>query len=154
MAGEPAISPERGTDRGHRSEQAHGAAGPCLGDRLADKGHGKGHHAGRAEAPRRPGNDQQPEQGRNTAQHRGRREQEDPVLVRAGRGLGAPPRALELRERVSQVVLDGQAVLHPAERLNLMRPVRTFTLRAREELVENFGPELIARAGAEAPGDR
>ena len=35
----------------------------------------------------------------------------DPLLVRAGRGLVPTPRALELRERVSQLVQGGNAVL-------------------------------------------
>ncbi len=78
----------------------------------------------------------------------------DPLLVRAGRGLVPTPRALELRERVSQLVQDGAAVLRPAEKLNLKRLVRTFTLRTSEGFVENFGPDLIARVGKEAPGVR
>lgn len=78
----------------------------------------------------------------------------DPLLVRAGRGLVATPRALELRERVGQLVQDGEAVLRPAEMLNLKQIVRTFTLRTREGFVENFGPDLIARVGREAPGVR
>ena len=78
----------------------------------------------------------------------------DPLLVRAGRGLVPTPRAVELRERVSQVVEEGQAVLRPAERLNLTQLVRTFTLRTSEGFVENFGPDLIALVGEEAPGVR
>jgi len=78
----------------------------------------------------------------------------DPLLVRAGRGLVPTPRALELRERVSQLVQDAEAVLRPAEKLDLKRLVRTFTIRAREGFVENFGAALIARVGAEAPGVR
>jgi DNA-binding transcriptional LysR family regulator len=78
----------------------------------------------------------------------------DPLLVRAGRGLVPTPRAIELRERVSQLVQDAQAVLRPAETLRLTQLVRTFTLRTSEGFVENFGPALIARIGAEAPGVR
>ncbi len=78
----------------------------------------------------------------------------DPLLVRAGRGLVPTPRALELRARVSQFVHDGAAVLRPAEKLNLKQLVRTFTLRTREGFAENFGPDLIARIGKEAPGVR
>jgi DNA-binding transcriptional LysR family regulator len=78
----------------------------------------------------------------------------DPLLVRAGRGLVPTPRALELRERVSQLVQEGEAVLRPAEALNLKQLVRTFTLRTSEGFVENFGPDLIARVGEEAPGVR
>ncbi|MEO8755359.1 MAG: LysR family transcriptional regulator [Casimicrobiaceae bacterium] len=78
----------------------------------------------------------------------------DPLLVRAGRGLVPTPRAVELRDRVSQLVDDGVAVLRPAAKLDLRRLVRTFTLRTSEGFVENFGPGLIARVGEEAPGVR
>jgi DNA-binding transcriptional LysR family regulator len=78
----------------------------------------------------------------------------DPLLVRAGRGLVPTPRALELRERVSQLVQNGKAVLRPAEKLNLKELVRTFTLRTSEGFVENFGADLIARISEEAPGVR
>jgi len=78
----------------------------------------------------------------------------DPLLVRAGRGLVPTRRALELRERVSELVQDGQAVLRPVDTLNLERLVRTFTLRTSEGFVESFGPGLIARVNKEAPGVR
>ncbi|MEO8195514.1 MAG: LysR family transcriptional regulator [Thermoanaerobaculia bacterium] len=78
----------------------------------------------------------------------------DPLLVRAGRGLVPTPRAVELRERVRRLVEDGEAVLRPAARLDLGRLVRTFTLRTREGFVENFGPDLLARVGEQAPGVR
>ena len=78
----------------------------------------------------------------------------DPLLVRAGRGLVPTPRALGLRECVSQLVQDGRAVLRPAEKLKLNQLVRTFTLRTSEGFVENFVPGLIARVGEEAPGVR
>ena len=78
----------------------------------------------------------------------------DPLLVRAGRGLVPTPRALELRERVSQLVLDTEAVLRPAEQPDLAQLVRTFTLRTSEGFVENFGAALIARVAAQAPGVR
>lgn len=78
----------------------------------------------------------------------------DPLLVRAGRGLVPTPRAIELREQVGRLVQDAQAVLRPAETLKLQQLARTFTLRTREGFVENFGPALLARVGAEAPGVR
>jgi DNA-binding transcriptional LysR family regulator len=76
----------------------------------------------------------------------------DPLLVRAGRGLVPTPRAAELRERVSQLVQESETVLCPVGKLEVHRLVRTFTLRTSEGFVENFGPALIARIGAEAPG--
>jgi DNA-binding transcriptional LysR family regulator len=78
----------------------------------------------------------------------------DPLLVRAGRGLVATPRALALREQVSQLVEDAEAVLRPAETPDLRQLVRTFTMRAREGFVANFGAQLVARVAAEAPGVR
>lgn len=78
----------------------------------------------------------------------------DPLLVRAGRGLVPTPRALQLRAQVSQLVQDAQAVLRPAEKLDLQRLVRTFTLRVSDGFTENFGPSLIARIHQEAPGVR
>jgi DNA-binding transcriptional LysR family regulator len=78
----------------------------------------------------------------------------DPLLVRAGRGLVPTPRALELRERVAQLVQDAEAVLRPAAQIDLKQLVRTFTLRSSEGFAENFGPALIARIGKEAPGVR
>jgi DNA-binding transcriptional LysR family regulator len=76
----------------------------------------------------------------------------DPLLVRAGRGLVPTPRAVELRERARTLVQDASAVLRPLEKLDLKRLVRTFTLRTSEGWVENFGPQLIERLRAEAPG--
>lgn len=78
----------------------------------------------------------------------------DPLLVRAGRGLVPTPRAVELRERVARLVEDADAVLRPARAPDLGRLERTFTLRTGEGFVENFGPGLIARVAAEAPGVR
>jgi DNA-binding transcriptional LysR family regulator len=78
----------------------------------------------------------------------------DPLLVRAGRCLVPTPRALELRGRVGQLVLDADAVLNPVKALELKELNRTFTLRTSEGFVESFGPDLIARIGKEAPGVR
>lgn len=76
----------------------------------------------------------------------------DPLLVRAGRDLVPTPRALELRERVRQLVQDGEAVLRPTEQIRLDQLQRTFTLRTREGFVETFGPALLARVAEQAPG--
>jgi DNA-binding transcriptional LysR family regulator len=78
----------------------------------------------------------------------------DPLLVRAGRGLVPSPRAVELRERVNQLVHEAEAALRPADTLDLRQLARTFTLRTREGFVENFGAKLLARIAKEAPGVR
>jgi DNA-binding transcriptional LysR family regulator len=76
----------------------------------------------------------------------------DPLLVRAGRDLVPTPRALALRDRVRQLVQDGEAVLRPVDEVRLDQLQRTFTLRTREGFVENFGPALLARVAGQAPG--
>lgn len=78
----------------------------------------------------------------------------DPLLVRAGRGLVASPRALELREKVRQLVQDAEAVLRPTDVLNLEKLTRTFTVRTSDGFVETFAPALMARLAKEAPGVR
>jgi DNA-binding transcriptional LysR family regulator len=78
----------------------------------------------------------------------------DPLLVRAGRGLVPTPRALELRQPVGRLVHEAEAALRPALALDLDRLVRRFTLRTSEGFVETFGPGLVARVAAQAPGVR
>ncbi|MCV2368395.1 LysR family transcriptional regulator [Roseateles oligotrophus] len=78
----------------------------------------------------------------------------DPLLVRAGRGMVASPRALALRDVIGQLVQDAEAALRPAGKLDLGQVDRTFTLRASEGFVENFGAQLLARIAGEAPGVR
>lgn len=78
----------------------------------------------------------------------------DPLLVRAGRALVPTPRALELRGQVGPLVQIAEAVLRPAETLDLKRLARTFTLRTRDGFIENFGAALLARIGKDAPGVR
>ncbi|NQD37848.1 LysR family transcriptional regulator [Permianibacter sp. IMCC34836] len=78
----------------------------------------------------------------------------DPLLVRAGRGLVPTPRAIELRERVSQLRQEAEGVLRPVEHLQLSQLNRIFTLRTREGFAENFGPALIAKVAEQAPGVR
>ncbi|HND62981.1 MAG TPA: LysR substrate-binding domain-containing protein, partial [Opitutaceae bacterium] len=56
--------------------------------------------------------------------------------------------------RVGPLLQEVEAVLRPAERADLGRLARTFTLRASDGFLENFGPALLARVAAEAPGVR
>lgn len=76
----------------------------------------------------------------------------DPLLVRAGRGLVPTPRALELRSQVGSLVDSANAILRPAQTLDLGALDRRFALRTSEGFVETFGPRLIAAVGSEAPG--
>ena len=76
----------------------------------------------------------------------------DPLLVRAGRGLVPTPRAIELRAQVGLLVDGANALLRPADKLDLGNLQRRFTLRTSEGFVETFGPDLLARVQVEAPG--
>ncbi len=76
----------------------------------------------------------------------------DPLLVQAGRTLVPSPRAVALRDTVARLVLEAQAALRPQDHPVLARLQRAFTLRTSEGFVENFGPALLQRVAAEAPG--
>jgi len=78
----------------------------------------------------------------------------DPLLVRAGRGLVASPRAMELRDRVRDLVQDAEAALRPAKALEPGKLSRTFVLRTSDGFVENFGARLVERIARDAPGVR
>lgn len=75
----------------------------------------------------------------------------DPLLVRAGRGLVASPRAVAMREQVRRLVHEAQAALRPSSAPDLLQLDCTFTLRTREGFVENYGARLWRRAAKEAP---
>src|SRR3954463_13268323 len=64
----------------------------------------------------------------------------DPLLVRSGRALVPTPRALELRDPVRHLVRDVEGVLAPQAAPDLARTTRTFSVRASDGFVENFGP--------------
>lgn len=76
----------------------------------------------------------------------------DQLLVRAGRGLVPTPRAGEIREKVHILVEDANALLRPADQLDLTGLKRTFTLRTSDGFAETFGPALIRKVHEEAPG--
>jgi DNA-binding transcriptional LysR family regulator len=76
----------------------------------------------------------------------------DQLLVRAGRGLVPTPRAIEMREKVHDLVEEAHFLLRPADRLELATLQRTFILRTSDGIAETFGPKLIARVQQEAPG--
>jgi DNA-binding transcriptional LysR family regulator len=78
----------------------------------------------------------------------------DPLLVRAGRGLVATPRALELRDRVAHLVDEAGSVLRPMAAPDLSLATRTFTVQTSEGFVETFGPALVDRVAKTAPGLR
>lgn len=76
----------------------------------------------------------------------------DPLLVRAGRGLVPTPRAIDLRDKVATLVQEVDAVLRPQADVDLANLRGTFTIRTGDGFVESFGPALVARINAIAPG--
>lgn len=76
----------------------------------------------------------------------------DPLLVRFGRALVPTPRAMELREPVNLVLRDAEAILAPNNEPDLRRIERTFALRTSDGFVETFGPSILKRVRAHAPG--
>lgn len=79
---------------------------------------------------------------------------DDPLLVRAGRGLVPTPRAIEVRQQVSDLVRDAEAILRPAKLLDLAALVRTFTLRTSDGFAESYGASIVRRTSDDAPGVR
>lgn len=78
----------------------------------------------------------------------------DPLLVRAGRGLVATPRAAALAGSIGPLLEQIDAVLRPTAAIELGSLQRSFTLRTRDGFVESYGAALIARIEREAPGVR
>ncbi|QYF95846.1 LysR family transcriptional regulator [Massilia sp. PAMC28688] len=76
----------------------------------------------------------------------------DPLLVRAGRAMVPTPRALELRELAGPLVEQAEALLKPVAPIDLGTLERTFTVRAGDGFVDNFGAALVARVRGAAPG--
>lgn len=76
----------------------------------------------------------------------------DELLVRAGRAMVPTPRAVEMREKVRELVQESHALLRPAKGLNLSTLKRGFTLRASDGFLETFGSALIQKVRDEAPG--
>ena len=76
---------------------------------------------------------------------------DDPILVRAGRSLVPTPRAIELRERVDLLIEESQAMLRNCNVLDLHGLDRTFTVRANEGVIVEFGGALLKMMSELAP---
>jgi DNA-binding transcriptional LysR family regulator len=78
----------------------------------------------------------------------------DDILVRTGRTMTPTPYALAVREQVSDLVRQADAVLAPSRDLNLPTLERTFTLQCHDALTTALAPPLLASVGEQAPGVR
>ncbi|MGP2439383.1 LysR family transcriptional regulator [Streptomyces sp. JW3] len=75
----------------------------------------------------------------------------DPLLVRAGQGMVATPRALELRDEVSALLLGCDRVLRPGAGFDAVHLQRTFTVQTTELLLAKLAGTLSDRLRVEAP---
>jgi DNA-binding transcriptional LysR family regulator len=83
-----------------------------------------------------------------------RRALDDPLLVRAGRGLVPTPLALSLAPQVGAIVEQARALLSTDRDLDLSVVERRFTVRANDAWISQMGGPLLAKVGQEAPGVR
>ena len=76
----------------------------------------------------------------------------DPLLVRAGGGLVATPRAIAMREQVREVARDARNLLSPqATEVDLAALERTFVVRGNEGFVALLAPSLVSAVVRAAP---
>ncbi|GAA3216125.1 LysR family transcriptional regulator [Dactylosporangium siamense] len=78
----------------------------------------------------------------------------DDILVRTGRFMTPTPYALAVREQVSGLIRQANAVLAPSRDLDLAALERTFTLQCHDALTTAVAPLLLASIAAQAPGVR
>jgi DNA-binding transcriptional LysR family regulator len=76
----------------------------------------------------------------------------DPLFVRAGNRLVPTPRAVAMRDRVSQAASEVGALLRPERPLDIATLERTFIIRASDAMIVTVGHALDALVRSEAPG--
>ena len=79
---------------------------------------------------------------------------DDPILVRAGRGLVPTPRALAIQDRVHHLVEEAHALVEMGRGLDLTALARTFTIRANDAIISLVAARLVGRLQVAAPGVR
>ncbi|GAB2521601.1 LysR family transcriptional regulator [Nocardia heshunensis] len=76
----------------------------------------------------------------------------DPILVRAGRVMVPTPHALAITPEVRDLVERVQQLFSSARTADLRTVTRDLTVLAHYAMAAVFGPALVERAAAEAPG--
>lgn len=78
----------------------------------------------------------------------------DPVLVRAGRGLVPTPRAEAIRRQLRQLIQDAEVLVRGGDELDPAQIGRTFTIRASDGFVGTFGAAIAKTMVEQAPKAR
>jgi DNA-binding transcriptional LysR family regulator len=81
-----------------------------------------------------------------------RRMLDDPILVRAGRGMVPTPRALAMKSRVHELVERGRSLMNAEERADPASLRRTFSVQIGDLLSNGIGARLVSHIRDEAPG--
>jgi DNA-binding transcriptional LysR family regulator len=81
-----------------------------------------------------------------------RRAFNDPILIRAGRGLVPTQRALAIQGRLHQLIEEAHALMETGRDLDLSALERTFTIRANDAIISLLTVGLVTRVRAAAPG--
>lgn len=76
---------------------------------------------------------------------------DDPVFVRAGRGLVPTPKAESLRNGVHDLILQAQALLEKTETFDARELRKTFTIRADDGVISFLGPVFLQMLQKSAP---
>ncbi|NOK38984.1 LysR family transcriptional regulator [Corallococcus exercitus] len=76
---------------------------------------------------------------------------DDPLLVRAGRGMVLTPRAVALRPRLQALLSEVGTVLSPARTFEPAKLERTFRIHATDHMLMVLGPTLDRLVRREAP---
>ncbi|WP_440590026.1 LysR family transcriptional regulator [Providencia vermicola] len=75
----------------------------------------------------------------------------DPIMVRAGKNLVPTPRALELKQRLTQIIEQAEALIQPSEIFDPKTLERTFTIRANDIFIGALGGGLLETLREMAP---
>ncbi|WP_431927342.1 LysR family transcriptional regulator [Amycolatopsis tucumanensis] len=81
-----------------------------------------------------------------------RRAMDDPILVRAGRGMAPTPFALRTAPRVRSLLEEASALISADREVRLAELERTFTIRINDGVAATLAAAAVEAASAVAPG--
>ena len=81
-----------------------------------------------------------------------RRAMNDPILVRAGRGMAPTPFALRTAPRVRSLLDEASALISADREVTVAELKRTFTIRINDGIAATLATAAVAATAADAPG--